>query len=74
LIINTPTNTGAQTDEGQIRAMAVAARIPMITTITGARAAVQAIEALRGGTWQVAALQDYFKSEVTVANTNVERV
>jgi hypothetical protein len=52
----------------------VAARIPMITTITGARAAVQAIEALRGGTWQVAALQDYFKSEVTVANTNVERV
>jgi carbamoyl-phosphate synthase large subunit len=74
LIINTPTNTGAQTDEGQIRAMAVAARIPMITTITGARAVVQAIEALRGGTWQVAALQDYFKSEVTVANTNVERV
>jgi carbamoyl-phosphate synthase large subunit len=60
LIINTPTNTGAQTDEGQIRAMAVGARIPMITTITGARAAVQAIEALRGGTWQVAALQDYF--------------
>ncbi|HIB49893.1 MAG TPA: carbamoyl-phosphate synthase large subunit [Phycisphaerales bacterium] len=70
LIINTPTKTGAQTDEGQIRATAVGARIPMITTITGALAAVQAIEALRGGTWQVAALQDYFNSEVTMAKTN----
>jgi carbamoyl-phosphate synthase large subunit len=60
LIINTPTRTGAQTDEGQIRATAVGARIPMVTTITGARAAVAAIEALRGGTWNVAALQDYF--------------
>ncbi|HIB01775.1 MAG TPA: carbamoyl-phosphate synthase large chain, partial [Phycisphaerales bacterium] len=28
LIINTPTKTGAQTDEGQIRATAVGARIP----------------------------------------------
>jgi len=62
LIINTPTRTGAQTDEGQIRAMAVGARIPMLTTITGARAAVAAIEALRGGTWHVAALQDYFSN------------
>ncbi len=62
LIINTPTRTGAQTDEGQIRAMAVGARVPMITTITGARAAVAAIEALRGGTWHVSALQDYFPS------------
>ncbi|MBT4529806.1 MAG: carbamoyl-phosphate synthase large subunit, partial [Phycisphaerae bacterium] len=65
LIINTPTRTGAQTDEGQIRARAVGARIPMLTTITGARAAVQAIEALRGGTWQVAALQDYFEAKST---------
>ena len=60
LIINTPTRTGGQTDEGQIRAMAVESHIPMITTMTGARAAVDAIEALRGGTWSVSALQDYF--------------
>ena len=75
LIINTPTHTGAQTDEGQIRAMAVGARIPMITTITGARAAVQAIEALRGGTWQVAALQDYFteqKETITSHSSSAE--
>jgi uncharacterized protein (DUF433 family) len=32
----------------------------MITTLTGARAAVHAIAALRAGAWSVAALQDYF--------------
>ena len=63
LIINTPTKTGAQTDEGRIRATAVEARVPMITTITGARAAVSAIEALRAGAWSVSALQDHFTFE-----------
>jgi carbamoyl-phosphate synthase large subunit len=60
LIINTPTRKGARTDEGRIRAMAVRAGVPMITTVTGARATVEAIEALRGGSWSVAAIQDYF--------------
>ena len=59
LIINTPTRKGAQTDEGKIRAMAVRRGVPMITTIAGARAAVQAISALRAGAWSVAAVQDY---------------
>ncbi len=59
LIINTPTRKGAHTDEGQIRAMAVRAGVPMITTLSGARAAVAAIAALRAGAWSVAALQDY---------------
>jgi carbamoyl-phosphate synthase large subunit len=60
LIINTPTKKGPATDEGQIRAMAVLNRIPMITTITGANAAVRAIEALRKGQWGVKPLQAYF--------------
>jgi carbamoyl-phosphate synthase large subunit len=64
MIINTPTTTGGQTDEGRIRATAVEARVPMITTITGARAAVSAIEALRAGSWSVSALQDHFSFEV----------
>ncbi|MHC4429489.1 MAG: ATP-binding protein, partial [Planctomycetota bacterium] len=59
LIINTPTRKGAHTDEGQIRAMAVRAGVPMITTLSGARAAVAAIGALRAGAWSVAAIQDY---------------
>ncbi len=60
LIINTPTKKGGMTDEGRIRAQAVRANVPIITTIAGARAAVQAIQALRAGSWQVAAVQDYF--------------
>jgi hypothetical protein len=32
----------------------------MITTATGARAAVQAIAALRAGSWSVTAIQDCF--------------
>ena len=60
MIVNTPTRKGATTDEGKIRAMAVRRGVPMITTITGARASVQAIMALRAGSWSVAAIQDYF--------------
>jgi carbamoyl-phosphate synthase large subunit len=58
LVINTPTRTGWQTDEGNIRATAVRLGIPMITTATAAGQAVHAIEALRAGFWGVHALQD----------------
>ncbi|MCH2132528.1 MAG: carbamoyl-phosphate synthase large subunit [Phycisphaerales bacterium] len=70
LIINTPTRTGADTDEGRIRAMAVLNRVPMITTGTGALAAVRAISALRAGDWSVNALQDAFP-EMVIASTPV---
>ena len=60
LILNTATRKGADTDEGRIRAEAVRSGIPMITTIPGARAAIQAITGLRAGDWNVAATQDYF--------------
>jgi carbamoyl-phosphate synthase large subunit len=60
LIVNTPTRKGAHTDEGRIRAMAVTAGVPMITTVSGGRAAVLAIAALQAGDWDVAAIQDYF--------------
>jgi carbamoyl-phosphate synthase large subunit len=59
LVINTPTRTGWQTDEGRIRATAVRLGIPMLTTAAAASAAVRAIEALRAGYWDVAALQDH---------------
>tara|TARA_R110002072_G_scaffold42064_10_gene117943 strand:- start:82445 stop:85888 length:3444 start_codon:yes stop_codon:yes gene_type:complete len=58
LVINTPTRTGWQTDEGNIRATAVRLGIPMITTATAAAQAVHAIEALKAGFWDVTALQD----------------
>ncbi len=59
LVINTPTKVGWKTDEGKIRSSAVRLGIPMITTHTGALAAVRAIKALRRGDWTVSALQDY---------------
>ena len=59
LVLNTPTRTGWQTDEGKIRSAAVRLGIPMITTIAGAMAAVKAIRALRAGDWGVAPLQDF---------------
>jgi carbamoyl-phosphate synthase large subunit len=60
LIINTPTRKGGKTDEGRIRATAVRAGIPMITTMSAAHATVDAIAALRAGAWTVTAIQDYF--------------
>jgi carbamoyl-phosphate synthase large subunit len=60
MLVNTPTRKGADTDEGRIRAAAVRHGVTLITTIAGARAAVQGISALRSGIWGVTALQDYF--------------
>ncbi|CAG0968367.1 partial carbamoyl-phosphate synthase large subunit, partial [Phycisphaerales bacterium] len=59
LIINTPTRTGWQTDEGRIRSTAVRLNVPMISTTTAALAAAKAIAAMRERDWGVAALQDY---------------
>ena len=66
LLVNTPTRKGADTDEGRIRAAAVRHGVTMITTVAGARAATQAIAALRSGTWGVAAMQDYFPQQAHV--------
>ncbi|QDU61884.1 Carbamoyl-phosphate synthase large chain [Planctomycetes bacterium Pan216] len=59
LIINTPSGQGARTDEGRIRAEAVARGVPCITTISAAKAVLQAIEALRTGDLQVRSLQEW---------------
>jgi carbamoyl-phosphate synthase large subunit len=59
LIVNTPTKKGIGSDEGKLRAAATRFGVPIITTTTGASAAVQAMEALRAP-WKVRALQDYF--------------
>ncbi|GAB4139517.1 carbamoyl-phosphate synthase large subunit [Thermopirellula anaerolimosa] len=61
LVINTPSGKGARTDEGQIRAKAIAHGVPCITTIPAAEAAVRAMEAIREGvSFDVTALQDLF--------------
>jgi len=65
LIINTPTRKGPQTDEGKLRATAVLHNIPIVTTITGARAIARAMAALKAdnGGFSVKPLQDYFPAK-----------
>ena len=61
MVINTPTRKGRATDEGKIRALSTMHRVPMVTTVTGAAAMVEAIAALKKADWSVKALQDYYK-------------
>ncbi|MBI3097376.1 MAG: carbamoyl-phosphate synthase large subunit, partial [Planctomycetes bacterium] len=58
LILNTPSGKGPKTDEARIRGAAVARKITVITTISGAEACVNAIEAMKRREPGVCALQD----------------
>ena len=60
LIFNTTEGAQAIADSFSLRRTALTIGIPYYTTVAGARAAVQAIEALRAGSLEVASLQSYF--------------
>jgi carbamoyl-phosphate synthase large subunit len=60
LVINTPYgHSGTRTDGYEIRTAAVATDIPCITTVAGAAAAIQGIEAAQRGDITVAPLQSW---------------
>jgi len=59
LVINTPWGVGGRLDGYEIRTAAVARGIPCITTIQGAAACVQGIEALLRGEIDVRSLQEH---------------
>ncbi len=59
LLINTPTKKGPATDEGKIRAMSVMHKVPILTTITAARAGARGIAELQKDGWAVKPLQEY---------------
>ncbi|WP_096704042.1 carbamoyl-phosphate synthase large subunit [Magnetospirillum sp. 15-1] len=61
LVVNTTEGSQAVKDSFSIRRTALTNNIPHYTTVAGARAAVEAIEAMRCGTLDVAPLQSYFK-------------
>ncbi len=67
LIINTPGGKGARTDEGKIRASAVSAGVPCITTLPAAEAAIRAMEALREEEMGVQSIQDRLGAERVLA-------
>ena len=60
LVINTPVGHGARTDGYEIRAAAVARRIPCVTTMAGGMAAVRAIAAAAHGEPEVVSLQELY--------------
>jgi carbamoyl-phosphate synthase large subunit len=60
LVINTSSGAQAVADSFDIRRSALTHNVPHYTTVAGARAAVHAIAALKGGTLEVAPLQSYF--------------
>lgn len=59
LIINTPSGEEAQSDARLIRRTALAYKIPIITTIAGAKATVAAIRTLQNTTLDVKVIQEY---------------
>jgi len=59
LVINTPSGQKSQSDSKPIRSAAVMRGIPCITTISGAQAAVNGIEATLKNDFQVKSIQEY---------------
>jgi len=59
LIINTPSGEEAHTDARLIRRTALGYKIPIITTIAGAKATVAAIRSLQNTTLDVKTIQEY---------------
>jgi len=61
LVINTPSGKNTREDEIKIRTTTMQNRIPIMTTLRGADAALKAIKSLQGSEVQVRALQEYHK-------------
>jgi carbamoyl-phosphate synthase large subunit len=61
LIINTPAGKVTKEDETVIRSQALLYNVPLITTIAGAQATVNGIEALKKQQMQVQSLQEYHR-------------
>lgn len=62
LLINTPVGKGPKYDEYKMRRLATMHKIPIITTIQGAKAAVEGIKAQKREEFQVKSIQEYHGS------------
>jgi len=60
-LINTPGDKRTKVDETKIRSGAIMHAIPIVTTLNGARATVNGLEAVKKKGFKVKALQDYHK-------------
>ena len=59
MVVNTPSGQGARADGYEIRAATTAADKPLVTTVQQLAAAVQGIEAISAGRFEVKSLQDH---------------
>jgi len=59
LVINTPMGKSSKVDDSYIRIMAIQHKIPYITTIAGAQASVEGIEAMKKGAEVPKSIQEY---------------
>ncbi len=62
LVVNTPSGEGSQHDMRSIRAAAILHNVPCITTIQGAREAVNAMEEMKVKKFSVQSLQRYYSA------------
>jgi carbamoyl-phosphate synthase large subunit len=62
LVFNTTEGWQSLKDSHSIRTTALVRKVPYFTTASGSLAAARAIEALRGGTLEVASLQSYYSA------------
>jgi len=60
LVINTPLGSRSISDEHRLRQASIAHGVPVLTTLSAAKAAAQAIRALRQGDLRVKSLQEYW--------------
>ena len=60
IIINTPLGGGAREDEYKIGKSAIRYKIPVFTTISGAKAAIRAIQTIKNGVFKYRSLQEIF--------------
>jgi carbamoyl-phosphate synthase large subunit len=67
LLINTPLGKSSMEDDGLLRKAALMSQIPYTTTMPAARAAVEAIRALKFGQVEVTSLQEHYR--LAEANT-----
>jgi carbamoyl-phosphate synthase large subunit len=59
LIINTPSGKTPREDEVKIRSLAVARRIPILTTVSGVEASIRAMRSIQTKGLAVKSLQEY---------------
>ncbi|KAA8549503.1 hypothetical protein F0562_001187 [Nyssa sinensis] len=72
MVITSSGDTLDQKDGRKLRRMALAYKIPIITTVAGALASAEAIQSLKCSTLKMIALQDFFDVKETRSNKNLQ--